>query len=254
MDSTSSSIDSSVRSIGDLPIGKIHVSADNEYVIIGRKRYVKSDLYTAFGGTLTPGLSPPPAYNFANPVPLGLSAFSLTTFVLSMYNANAHGVHTPNVVVGLAGFYGGAIQLFAGMWDIILGNTFGGTALCSYGGFWLSFMSIYIESFGIVKAYEGHMDQFENAVGFFLLAWAIFTSMLTLCTLKSTVAFFSLFFSLAITFLLLAIGKLANSDATTRAGGVVGIICAFIGFYNAYVGIATRNNSYFVPRVIPLPN
>lgn len=240
--------------ISDLPIGRIHVSSDNDYIIIGKKRYDKSDLYTAFGGTLTPGLSLPPAYNFANPVPLGLCAFSMTTFVLSMFNANAQGVHTPNVVVGLAAFYGGAIQLFAGMWDIILGNTFGGTALCSYGGFWLSFMAIYIDSFGIVKAYEGHMDQFENAVGFFLLAWCIFTVMLTMCTLKSTVAFFSLFFSLSVTFLLLAIGKLANSEGTTRAGGVVGIICSFIGFYNAFVGAANRNNSYFVPKVIPLPN
>lgn len=237
-----------------IPLGKIELSGDrNEFVIIGRKKYYTHELMKAFGGSLNPGLAPPPVFNFANPVPLGLAAFSLTTFLLSMYNATAMGIHTPNVVVGAALFYGGAIQLFAGLWDLMLGNTFGGTALSSYGGFWLSFLAIYIDSFGITAAYEGEPDQFRNAVGFFLLGWCIFTFMLVLCTVKSTVAFFSLFFSLFLTFLLLSIGEFTANANVTKAGGVVGVICALIGWYNAFVGAATPTNSYIVPKVIPLP-
>lgn len=251
----SSSIDSEVSTLNHLPLGRVVVSgSSNEYIIIGKKKYYRHELMEAFGGNLNPGLSPPPVYGFANPVPLGLSAFSFTTFVLSMYNANALGIHVPNVVVGPACFYGGAIQLFAGIWDLMLGNTFGGTALSSYGGFWLSFLALYIKSFGIIDAYEGHPDQFRNAVGFFLLGWCLFTFMLVLCTAKSTVAFFSLFFSLFLTFLLLTIGELAASPQATRAGGVVGVICAIIGWYNAFVGAATRQNSYIVPKVIQLPD
>lgn len=239
----------------NMPVSKIQFSGEsNEYVILGKKKYYKNELLSAFGGTLNPGLSPPSKYNFANPVPLGLAAFSFTTFVLSMFNAGAMGVHSPNVVIGAACFYGGVIQLFAGLWDLILGNTFGGTALSSYGGFWLSFAAIYIEDFGIMKAYADEPEQLANAVGFFLLGWAIFTFMLLLCTTKSTVAFFSLFLTLFITFVLLACGEFTGNAKVTKAGGIVGVITSFIGFYNAFVGAATRQNSYVVPKVIPLPH
>lgn len=238
----------------DLPLGKVQLSgSSNEFIIFGKKKYYKHELMKAFGGDLNPGLAPPPLYGFANPVPLGLSAFSFTTFVLSMYNANVKGVHVPNVFIGPACFYGGAIQLLAGIWDLILGNTFGATALCSYGGFWLSFLTLNIKSFGIVDAYEGYPDQFRNATGFFLLGWCLFTFMLVLCTTKSTVAFFSLFFSLFLTFLLLSIGEFIDNANVIRGGGAMGIITAFIGWYNAFVGAATRQNSYVVPKVIPLP-
>lgn len=234
-------------------IGKIHTTGDNEeYVILGNKKYLRHELMQAFGGTLNPGLSPPPSHNFANPGPLGLCAFALTTFVLSMYNAQAMGVTTPNVVVGLTAFYGGAVQLFAGLWEIMVGNTFGGTALSSYGGFWLSYMAINIESFGIVAAYGDDTEQFHNAVAFFLLGWAIFTFMLTLCTMKSTVAFCALFSCLTLTFILLAAGDFSGKVGVTRAGGVVGVITAFLGFYNAFAGVANSQNSYFVPKPLHL--
>lgn len=237
----------------DTGFGKIHTTGDNEeYVVIGNKKYLKHELMQAFGGSLNPGLSLPPTHNFANPGPLGLCAFALTTFVLSMYNARAMGVTTPNVVVGLTAFYGGLVQLLAGVWEIMVGNTFGGTALTSYGGFWLSYMAINIESFGIAAAYGDDTEQFHNAVGFFLLGWAIFTFMLTLCTMKSTVAFCGLFSFLTMTFILLAAGDFSGRVGVTRAGGVFGIITAFFGFYNAFAGVANSSNSYFVPKAIQL--
>ena len=74
-------------------LGKIYTGGDdNEYIYIGRQKFLKSDLFEAFGGTLNPGLAPPSVHKFANPAPLGLSAFALTTFVLSMFNARAQGI------------------------------------------------------------------------------------------------------------------------------------------------------------------
>lgn len=255
MVSSNDSIHSAKLSLesGGEGVGKIQTSGDNnEYVVIGNTKYLRHELMQAFGGSLNPGLSPPPKHNFANPGPLGLSAFALTTFVLSMYNAQAMGITTPNVVVGLTFFYGGIVQLFAGLWEMMVGNTFGATALSSYGGFWLAFGAIHIESFGIVAAYADHEDQLPNAIGFFLVGWAIFTFILTLCTLKSTVAFCALFSFLTMTFVLLAAGEFTGKVGVARAGGVFGVITAFLGFYNAFAGVANKTNSYFVPHSVQL--
>lgn len=103
---------------------------------------------------ITPGGNPidnsQPAFpvfhrKFANPAPLGLMAFGATTFVLSMFNVQARGITTPNVILGMALAYGGLCQLLAGMWEFAAGNTFGATAFSSYGGFWLSFAVLYSE-------------------------------------------------------------------------------------------------------------
>ncbi|CCH42689.1 putative membrane protein [Wickerhamomyces ciferrii] len=225
---------------------------NNEYIMIGRTKVLKSELQEAFGGTFSAGVSAPSVHKFANPAPLGLCGFALTTFVLSMFNAQAMGITTPNVVVGSAFFYGGLCQLLAGMWEIALENTFGGTALSSYGGFWLSFGAIHIPWFGIKDAYDDPIE-LRNAISFFLLGWTIFTFMLLLCTLKSTVAFFSLFFFLEITFLLLTIGDFTGKTGVSRAGGVFGVITAFIAWYNALAGIATNENSYFTIKGVPMP-
>ncbi|EGV66756.1 hypothetical protein CANTEDRAFT_112154 [Yamadazyma tenuis ATCC 10573] len=234
-------------------VGRIHTTGENnQFIIIGHRKYLRSELMEAFGGTLNPGLSPPPTHGFANPSPLGLTSFALTTFVLSMYNARAMGITHTNAVVGLTAFYGGAVQFLAGVWEIMVGNTFGGTAFCSYGAFWLSYMAINIEGFGIAAAYGDDSEQLGNAVGFFLLGWGLFTAMLVLCTMKSTVGLFSLFFTLTLTFLLLAGGEFTGKVGVTRAGGVVGVITAMLGFYNGFAGTANHQNSYFVPHPMPL--
>ncbi|SSD58243.1 related to Ammonia transport outward protein 2 [Saccharomycodes ludwigii] len=235
-------------------IQKITTSGDNnEYIMIGRQKFLKDELYQAFGGTLNPGLAPEATHKFANPVPLGLSAFALTTFVLSMYNARAMGITVPNVVVGVAIFYGGVAEVISGIWLMAIENTFGATALTSYGAFWMSYSALYIPWFGVIDAYEGHDEEFRNGVGFFLLGWAIFTYGLTICTLKSTVAFFGLFFFLALTFLLLSIGNFANSVGCIRAGGVIGVIASMFGWYNAYAGVANKENSYLIANAVQLP-
>ena len=106
---------------------------------------------------------------------MGLSAFALTTFVLSLINCEARGVTIPNIVVGLAFFYGGAAQLVAGMFELAVGNTFGGVALSSYGGFWGAWAAIQVDSFGIKAAYANNTEELHYAVGIFLIGWFIFT-------------------------------------------------------------------------------
>jgi len=233
-------------------ISKVTTSSDGNYVYLGTKKFAKEDLMKAFGGTLNPGLAAPSVHKFGNPAPLGLSAFALSTFVLSLVNAGAMGVKNDSIVVGLAIFYGGFIQLLSGMWEMSVENTFGALALSSFGGFWMSFGAISIPWFGIANSYTDPVE-LDNAVGFYLLGWSIFTFMLTLCTMKSTLAFFSLFFFLAVTFLLLAIGKLGKVPGSTTAGGVLGIVVAFIAWYNAYAGLANRQNSYVRVTALQLP-
>jgi len=214
----------------------------------------------AFGGDLQPGLYRPPTRKFANPAPLGLSAFALTTFVLSLINVNTKGIVGPNIVVALAFGYGGLVQLLAGMWEMAVGNTFGATALSSYGGFWISFAIVLTPGgFAIEETLaETSEANFLNSFGLFLMGWFIFTTVLLICTLRSTVAFFFLFFTLDMAFLLLGIGYLQNDGmhpqkACITAGGAFGLLAAFAAWYNALAGIADSSNSFFVIPVAHFP-
>lgn len=236
------------------PENVTRVHHDDDYIHFGSERYLKSDLAEAFGGTLNPGSAPPPKNDLANPAPLGLSAFALTTFVLSLINAEARGVKIPNIVVGLAFFYGGAAQFVAGMFELAVANTFGGVALSSYAAFWCAWGAIQVDSFGIKAAYEGQENEFRYAIGIFLIGWFIFTFFLCVMTLKSTVAFFLLFFLLDITFLLLAIAEFRNSVPVKKAAGVFGILTAFAAWYNAYAGLANSQNTYITVKAVRLPD
>jgi len=141
-----------------------------------------------------------------------------------------------------------------------VGNTFGATALSSYGGFWISFAIILtpggfeIES-GLAAKSEA---TFLNSFGLYLMGWFIFTFLLLICTLRSTVAFFSLFFTLDLAFLLLGIGYLQNDGVAPQgqciiAGGAFGLMAAFLAWYNALAGIADSSNSFFVIPVAHFP-
>src|SRR5437764_3418944 len=127
--------------------------------------------------------APAAAAGVANPAPLGLCGFALTTFVLSSINAGWFPAGATNIVVGLALFYGGLAQLLAGMWEFRTGNTFGATAFTSYGAFWLSFAVIFIPGSGILAAFipKGGTAPdpaiLHPALGVYLLGWTIFTGL-----------------------------------------------------------------------------
>lgn len=152
---------------------------------------------------------------------------------------------SPNIVIGIAFFYAGAAQLVAGMFEIVLGNTFGGVALSSYAGLWGGWAALYVDSFGIASAYKDPTE-FRYAVSIFFMI---------LMTLKSTVGFFSMFFFFSCMFLLLAIAKFkTDGDSVRTAGRVFGVLTAFAAWYNAYAGIADSQNSYITVKAIHIPD
>jgi len=137
-----------------------------------------------------------------------------------------------------------------------VGNTFGATALSSYGGFWLSYAILLTPGgFDIIAAYSSPANLY-NAIGFFLAGWFIFTTLLLICTLRSTVAFFLLFLFLDMTFLLLMIANFSldsegmPSVPITKAGGYFGLLAAFAGWYNALAGIADTRYILYYPQSI----
>jgi len=196
--------------------------------------------------------SNPPLRQLGNPGPLGLSAFAATTFVLSLVNLSTHDVTVPNVVLGMAFFYGGLCQLLAGMWEYACGNTFGGTALSSYGGFWLSYAIILTPSFNVIPSYTDK-KMLSTALAFYLFAWFIFTTLMLICTLRTSAAFVFLFFTLDMAFLFLALADYQGLPACKKAGGAFGLLAAFTAWYCALSAMLTKENSFFLLPMGVLP-
>jgi len=170
----------------------------------------------------------------ANPAPLGLCGFAMTTFVLSA--ANAHMFSGATVFLGLAFFYGGLAQLLAGMWEFKTGNTFGATAFTSYGAFWLALAStIQFHFLSTNATVAGH------SVGVFLLAWTLFTGIMLLASLRTNAALILLFAFLFVTFVLLTLAKFGND--TEVLGGYFGLATAFIAWYCAAAGLLVATKS-----------
>jgi uncharacterized protein len=183
----------------------------------------------------------------ANPAPLGLAAFALTTFVLSMVNSGLVSDKAEPVVFGLALAYGGIAQLLAGMWEFKTGNTFGATAFSSYGAFWISFWALVMFFVKDIPAADaGH------AVGLYLWAWGIFTTYMFIASLRTTAAVAAVFLLLAVTFILLGIGNSHGSAAGSglvKVGGYVGILTAIAAWYASFAQVI---NSTFGRTVAPL--
>jgi succinate-acetate transporter protein len=179
----------------------------------------------------------------ANPAPLGLAAFALTTFVLSMFNAGLLDAGGEGIVFGLALAYGGVAQLLAGMWEFRTGNTFGATAFTSYGAFWLSFWA-FVEFFekGVPAKDAGH------AVGLFLIAWGIFTAYMFIASLRTTAAIALVFALLALTFIVLGIGNAGGHTSITKIGGWLGLATALAAWYASFAEVT---NATFGRVVFP---
>jgi uncharacterized protein len=186
----------------------------------------------------------PSTISIADPGPLGLAAFALTTFVLSMFNADLVGKGGEPVVYGLALMYGGLAQVLAGMWEFRTGNTFGAVAFTSYGAFWLSFWA-YVQFFAadVPAADAGH------AVGLFLIAWGIFTTYMLVASLRTTAAITLVFLLLAVTFFLLGIGNANDSTNTVKLGGWFGLFTAAAAWYASFAAVT---NSTFKRTVLPV--
>jgi succinate-acetate transporter protein len=169
--------------------------------------------------------------HFADPAPLGLAGFALTTFMLSCFNSGLAPASVEGVVLGVALFYGGIAQLLAGMWEFAKGNTFGALAFSSYGAFWMSFWFLVSHAGDLPKA------DAAKGVGVFLLAWTIFTIYMTVVASRITGLLFALFAVLSLTFAFLTIGKFGGSVGMTKVGGYLGLLTAFVAWYASFAGV-----------------
>ncbi|KAJ5667870.1 GPR/FUN34 family protein [Penicillium maclennaniae] len=227
----------------------VHSVQSVDYGRFGPLARVKTSgtLYPPFAGEFQPGAfrpGPVEQRKIGNPAPLGLCGFALTTFLLGCINMKA--------------------RLLSGMWEMAVGNTFGATALASYGGFWIS-LAITFTPGGfeiaseLIKTDNGSMGMFYDSLGLYLMGWFIFTFLMLLCTVKSTVVFFSLFFSVDLSFLLLALGYLVRDSAgdpsqkILTAGGFFALLAAFLAWWAALAGIADTSNSFFIIPVWHFP-
>jgi hypothetical protein len=167
---------------------------------------------------------PPPA----DPAPLGLAAFALTTFLLSA--SNAGWTDGGAAWLGFAFAYGGLGQLLAGMWEFRKANVFGATAFSTYGAFWIG-LGLY------ALLVEGGSPNVQNDLGWILLAFAIFNTYMLAFSLRVSVAVFMVFLTLEITEIVLAVGFFQASESIVEIGGVIGVITAVVAWYTSAAGV-----------------
>ena len=182
----------------------------------------------------------------ADPGPVGLAAFAMTTFMLSIFNTNIVSSTLASSVLPLALFYGGGVQLLAGMWEFRKGNTFGALAFSSFGAFWLAYWYYVDHVAAKLPANDAH-----KATGVFLLSWAIFTAYMTIASLRTTAAIAAVFAALTITFVLLMIGAFATGSTAvdlTKAGGWAGLVTAALAWYASFAGVT---NATFKRTMLP---
>jgi len=187
-------------------------------------------------------------HRVADPAPLGLAAFAMTTFALSVSNANIWPAAS-FAALALALAYGGFAQLLAGMWEFLRKNTFGALAFTSYGAFWISY---YVLVKFVLSGAPATTD-FNVTVGVFLLGWTIFTAYMTIAAFRVSGAVLLVFVLLTITFVFLTIGAFHPLDHSwTKIGGWVGIATALAAWYASLAGVANETFKKVVFPTYPL--
>ncbi|MDM1547490.1 acetate uptake transporter [Empedobacter falsenii] len=177
----------------------------------------------------------------ANPGPLGLFGFAMTTVLLNIHNAGFFPVNS--MIMGMGVFFGGGAQFVAGVMEWKKGNNFGSIAFMSYGAFWLTLVFTWLAPmFGVEKP-DG------NAMGCYLGMWGLFTLINFLQTLKGNLVGKLLFGSLTLLLFLLAAGNFTGSQSILHFAGWTGIICGFIAFYEAS---AIMINQKYEKAILPL--
>jgi succinate-acetate transporter protein len=180
----------------------------------------------------------------ANPAPLGLLGFGMTTVLLNIHNAGFF--ELDSMIMGMGIFVGGLAQLFAGLQEWKKNNTFGATAFTAYGCFWLSLVALWLipkTSFG--AAYKSS----ETAVAWYLFMWGLFTLCMFIGTLRLNRMLQVVFFTLTLLFFLLAAADFSGNESIHTIAGYVGIFCGLSAFYGS---IAQILNEVYKKTVFPL--
>ena len=189
------------------------------------------------------------ASGIADPAPLGLGAFALTTFLLSAANAGWMTSATGDAWLGYAFAYGGFCQLLAGMWEFRNRNVFGATAFSTYGGFWigLGLWALLVAPHAASASAAGH------DIAWILLAFAIFNTYMLIWSTQVNAAVFAVFLTLELTEIILFIGNFSASSGTVKFGGYVGVVTAACARYTSAAGVANGMGGRFtVPVGRPL--
>jgi len=185
---------------------------------------------------------------FSNPAPLGLAAFGMTTVLLNIHNAGLF-AGPDSMLMAMGIFYGGIAQVIAGILEFRRGNTFGTTAFCSYGLFWLTLVAIWLlpqTSFLAVKPSPA------GFIGCYLFIWGVFTFFMFFGTLKANLALQFVFGSLTVLFWMLALGHWLDGEAATiiiRVAGWVGILCGASAIYLAMAEVLEEQFGREVLRI-----
>jgi succinate-acetate transporter protein len=182
----------------------------------------------------------------ADPAPLGLAGFAMTTFALSLSNADIWGPAAASALA-LALVYGGGVQLLAGMWEFVRKNTFGALAFSSFGAFWISYYVL--AKFVLTGA---SASQAQIAAGTFLLGWTIFTFYMTIASLRVSGAVAAVFVTLTATFILLTIGAFQSNITITKWGGYIGLATAFFAWYASFAGVVNETFKRVLIPTLPL--
>lgn len=178
----------------------------------------------------------------ANPAPLGLIAFGMTTVLLNLHNAGFFAMGTMILAMGI--FYGGIAQIIAGIMEWKKNNTFGTTAFCSYGQFWLTLVGLLV----IPKLGLGDAPEKSGMVSY-LSMWGLFTFCMFIATFRLNRALQFIFGSLTILFFLLALGYHMESSTIIQIAGYEGIIC---GLSAVYTGLAEVLNEVYEKTIVPV--
>ena len=174
----------------------------------------------------------------ADPAPLGLAAFALTTFLLSVVNAHWATTSSGSAWLGYAFAYGGLAQLLAGMWEFKNRNVFGATAFSTYGSFWIGlFLWVHFVA-PTTKGLEANRD-----LGWILLAFAIFNTYMLIASTQVNIAVFVVFLTLELTEIFLFIGQFSitasdgGTDSMIKIGGIIGVVTAVAAWYASAAGV-----------------
>jgi succinate-acetate transporter protein len=178
-----------------------------------------------------PAVSPSP---IADPAPLGLAAFALTTFLLSAANAKWMGAATGSAWLGYALAYGGLCQLLAGMWEFRNRNVFGATAFSTYGGFWIG-LFLWAR---FVAPSATSASAADHDVAWILLAFAIFNTYMLIMSSQVNLAVFGVFLTLELTEIVLFIGNFNGNDTIVKVGGYLGVLTALVAWYTSLAGVS----------------
>jgi uncharacterized protein len=198
--------------------------------------------------TVQPSAPAIPLSGIADPAPLGLAAFALTTFLLSASNAGWMSHATGAAFLGYAFAYGGLIQLLAGMWEFRNRNVFGATAFSSYGGFWIGlaiWVRVKLPALAAAKpaTLAATVAALNHDVGWILLAFFIFNTYMLVMATQLNWAVFGVFLTLGATEIVLAIGQFNAGSAvlptgTIKVGGYIGLVTALVAWYTSMAGVA----------------